>query len=195
MGRLSQAYVFGYASLVLDAGTDAVRAVLPGYRPVWGVATDNRRAIPGYKMYLRRSDGVRPAVYVAFLDLEPDPDSEVEGVVRPVSAQKLDELDRRERNYDRIEVTDEILSGRSFDGPIWAYRGSEAGRERLREGRAERRAVVSRDYAEKVAAGFRALGQDDYGHRLITEGLDGLPVLDLERIDLPPDPPAAREDA
>jgi hypothetical protein len=196
VGRLSAGNVFGYASLVLDAGAEAIRAVLPGYRPVWGVATDNRRAIPGYKMYLRRSDGVRPAVYVAFLDLEPDPGGEIEGIVRPVSKEKLDELDRRERNYDRIEVTREIVSdGAPVEGPVWAYRGSRAGRERLRRGRAEGCAVVSRDYAEKVVAGFRLLGEEDYGRHLVSTGLDGLPVWDLERLDLPPRPPDAEGSA
>lgn len=186
--------MFGYASLVVDAEDDAVRATLPGYRVVWGVATDNRRAIPGYKMYLRRSDGVRPAVYVAFLDFERDPEGEIEGVVSPVSEGELAALDRRERNYDRIEVTGEIVSeGAALEGPVWAYQGSQDGRERLRRGRAERCAVVSRDYAEKVAAGFRLLGREREGRHLVSAGLDGLPVWDLERVDLPPDPPDARE--
>ena len=186
-------HVFGYASLVVDGGPHARRAVLPGYRVVWGVATDNRRAIPGYKMYLRRSDGVRPAVYVAFLDLEPDPGGEVGGVVKPVSQSELEGLDRRERNYDRFEVSVELGSDTPLAGPVWAYRGSEEGRARLRRGRDEGCAVVSRDYAEKVVAGFRLLDEEEKGRRLVSEDLDGLPVWDLERIDLPPSPPPAEE--
>ncbi len=174
--------IFGYASLVVDDGRRGVPARLPGYRRVWGVATDNVRSIPGYKMYLRRPEGTRPAVYVAFVDLEPHAGSVVNGLVRPVSAAELERLDRRERNYDRVEVTGQI---EGFDGRVFTYLGSVEGRERLRRGRAEGRAAVSRDYLDNVLAGFDRLGVDE--RRAFEESslLDGLPVLDLERVDLP----------
>ena len=186
-------FVFGYASLVLDHAGAGTPATLPGYRRVWGVATDNVHAIPGYKMYLSRADGTRPAVYVAFVDLEAHRGSVVNGLVRPVSADELADLDRRERNYDRVEVTGRI---EGFTGArVWTYRGSAAGRERLHRGRAEGRAVVSRDYLDKVLAGFERLGVDE--RRAFDESsvLDGLPVSDLERVDLPADAPPAEEGA
>lgn len=193
MGGLTAAdHVFGYGSLVFDGVAAGTPARLPGYRRVWGVATDNMRAIPGYKLYLDRADGSRPPIYVAFLDLEPDPSSAVDGLVRQVTPAELGELDRRERNYDRIEVTGDI---EGVAGRVWTYAGSAAGRERLRRGRAEGRAVVSRDYLDKVRAGFGALGAgprqafDDSGLP------DGLPVLDLERVDLPAGAPPAEEGA
>ena len=43
------------------------------------MATDNVRHIPGYKKYLSREDGSRPDIYVAFVDIEPDPDELGEG--------------------------------------------------------------------------------------------------------------------
>lgn len=178
--------MFGYASLVLDDDGRSKVARLPGYRRVWGVATDNLRAIPGYKMYLLRSDGSRPAVYVAFIDIEPDPSSTVNGVARPVSAEWLRVLDLRERNYDRVEVTGQI---EGVDGRVWTYVGSAEGRERLRRGRAEGRAVISRDYLEKVRAGFAGLGAHEERAFAESSSLDGLSVWDLERLDLPPDPP------
>jgi dephospho-CoA kinase len=176
VGGLSD-HVFGYGSLVLDG--IGVLETLPGHRRVWGVATDNVRMIPGYKMYLDRADGSRPEIYVAFVDLEPDPASSVRGLVRPVSEPELAQLDRRERNYDRIDVTDLIEA--DFGGPVWTYRGSAEGRARLDRGRAEGRAVVSRDYLEKVHAGLRPLGDDEY-ERFLSES--DLPVRDLERVDL-----------
>ena len=188
---MSAGHVFGYASLVLDGSRGTV-ARLPGYRRVWGVATDNMRAIPGYKLYLRRSDGRRPAVYVAFLDLEPDEGASVNGVVRPVTAAALDELDRRERNYDRVDVSGQIDG---LHGRVWTYVGSAEGRERLRRGREEGRAVISRDYLDKVRAGFRALGEEEELAFAESSKLDGLPVWDLERIDLPADAPPAEEGA
>ena len=154
-------------------------------RRAWGVATDNTRGIPGYKMYLRRSDGSRPAVFVAFLDLLADGRSAVNGVCRPVDARELELLDRRERNYDRVDVTDAIESP---PGRVWAFVGSADGRERLRRAREEGTAVVSRDYERKVHAGFRALGGLEYAAFLASTVLDGLPVWDLERVDLPGSP-------
>ncbi len=193
MGGLSPGleHVFGYASLVLDEGDHGTVARLPGYRRVWGVATDNLRAIPGYKLYLSRSDGSRPAVHVAFIDIDPHPSSVVNGVVTPVSRTELEVLDLRERNYDRVDVSGQIEA--EFPGRVWTYRGSAEGRERLRRGRAEGRAVVSRDYLEKVRAGFAALGPDHERAFAESSSLDDLPVADLERLDLPPDPPPARE--
>ncbi len=183
-------HVFGYASLVTDGGPGHVTR-MADVRRTWGVATDNTLAIPGYKMYLRRSDGSRPEVFVAFLDLLPAPGSSVNGVVRPVTAEALELLDRRERNYDRVDVTASIDSA---PGRVWAYLGSPQGRERLRRARLRGSAVVSRDYERKVHDGFRALGQSEYEEFLASSDLDGLPVWDLERVDLP-DAPAGEEGA
>jgi len=183
-------HVFGYASLVSDYAETGVVARLRGYRRAFGVATDNTEAIPGYKMYLRRSDGVRPAVFVAFVDIYPDPHTTVNGLARPVDAAEMERLDGRERNYDRIDVTAEIDG---VDGRVWTYRGSREGRERLRRGRAEGRAVVSRDYIEKVHAGFAELGEAEQRAFAESSDLDDLPVWDLERLDLPDDAPAPRE--
>jgi hypothetical protein len=183
-------HIFGYASLVGDWAGEGTLARLRGYRRSFGVATDNTVAIPGYKMYLRRSDGVRPAVFVAFVDIHPDPHTTVNGLARPVDAAALELLDRRERNYDRIDVTDEIDG---VDGRVWTYRGKEEGRERVRRGMAEGRVVVSRDYIERVRAGFEALGEAEQRAFAESSDLDDLPVWDLERLDLPEDAPAPRQ--
>jgi hypothetical protein len=165
-------HVFGYGSLVLE-GRGSLET-LSGHRRVWGVATDNVRHIPGYKKYLSRADGSRPDIYVAFVDIQPDPHSSVKGLVRPVAHGELEQLDARERNYDRVDVTDLIEA--DFGGPVWAFRGSAEGRERLRHGRAEGRAVVSKDYLAKVQRALSMLAED-------TPETD-LPVWDLERVDL-----------
>ncbi len=182
MGGLD--HVFGYASLVRDGGPGFITH-MHGVRRAWGVATDNARAIHGYKMYLRRSDGSRPAVFVAFLDLVPHPEGWVNGVCRPVTHGELELLDARERNYDRVDVTASLDSA---PGRVWAYVGSAEGRERLRRGREAGTAVVSRDYERKVHAGFRALGPLEYESFLASSSLEGLPVWDLERVDLPGSP-------
>jgi cation transport regulator ChaC len=168
-------WVFGYASLVPDHGDGAVPAELTGYRRVWGVATDNTRMIPGYKMYLSREDGSRPALYVTFLDLEPATGAAVRGLARAVDAEALAALDLRERNYRRVDVSAAVDG---VEGTVWVYLGSEEGRARLAAGLREGKAVVSHDYLAKVRTGLAAHGIGD-------PLPEPPPVRDLERVDIP----------
>lgn len=186
MGGLTE-HVFAYGSLAADLLAAGSLARLPGHRRVWGVAADNEHAIPGYKRYLSREDGTAPRVFVAFLDVVEDPGGSVNGVVAPVDEPALAELDRRERNYDRVDVTAAIES--EVSGRVWTYVGSRDGRARLAQGLRERRAAISRDYAEAVHSAFRHLGPEQYEAFLASSDLDGLPVLDLRRVDLPPAEP------
>jgi Gamma-glutamyl cyclotransferase, AIG2-like len=187
MGRLTERdFVFGYGSLAHDLLADVTVTRLRDYRRRFGVAADNSRAIPGYKRY-RAAGGSFPSLFVAFLDLVEDPETTVNGVLAPVDVESLADLDRRERNYDRIDVTAAIDT--PPPGRVWAFVGSSDGRKRLETGRAAGKAVVQRTYLEHVHAGFRRLGTAEYDHFLATSDLDGLPSLDLERIDLPPESP------
>jgi cation transport regulator ChaC len=172
-------WLFGYGSL-LPAGVAALpRGAVPcrlsGWRRWWGVAMDNRRDLPGYKHY-RTPEGARPDVMVAFLDITPAADGLVNGAAIPVDEAELPGLDRRERNYRRVEVGDS-LDTRLPDGPVWAYIGLHASRERAAIGRREGRLVVARSYYERVAEGFELLGQRDAFARLTAPPL--APVADL----------------
>jgi len=169
-------FVFGYGSLA--AGYAGRRARLHDHRRVWGVAMDNRLDIPGYKSYRRLQDGTRPTVFVAFLDIVEDPGAAIDGVLLAVDAGALRALDARERNYDRVDVTAAVADA---PGRVWAYRGSDAGRERLRTGLRTGSAVVDAAYLEAVEATFSALGIDDD----VRPG-DDLPAMALRRLDLPP---------
>ena len=186
MGGLTD-HVFGYGSLAADLLERGQVATLRGWRRVWGVAADNEHAIPGYKRYLLRTDGSAPRVFVAFLDLVEAPDCEVNGLVAAVDPERLAALDRRERNYERVDVTAAIDV--PPEGRVWTYVGSEEGRARLETGVREGRAVVARDYLNAAQEAFRALGAEHYRRFLSSSDLDGLPVLDLERVDLPPAEP------
>lgn len=175
--------VFGYGSLVADdVARGATIARLPGFRRTFGVAMDNREEIPGYKAYVEPG-GSRPAVLVAFLDLEPDPGVTVNGTLRAVTDAELDALDQRERNYERVDVTDAV-EGASDGGPVYAYMGSPAGRARLERGRAEDRAVVPHAYLELVRAAFAELGPDEERAFCASTELDALPVRDLDRVEV-----------
>ena len=100
---------------------------------------DNRVAIPGYKVYEDPDTGERPPVVVVFLDLVPDPEASVTGAL--IEHPDLSTLDRRERQYERVEVAPGIVT----------YCGRDAGRERAARGRAEGIAVIQRAYLELVA--------------------------------------------
>lgn len=187
-------YVFGYGSLAAAPGTALADgghvAALRGHRRRWGVAMDNERDLPGYKWYRLRATGERPRAFVAFLDLVPG-DGVVNGLCLPVDATTLRRLDVRERNYDRVEVTDLVErdggDGRAPAGRVWTYVGSADGRGRLERGVRERRALVSREYLDDVEHGFRALGDDALAaYRASTDPPPpGCEVVSLERIDLP----------
>ena len=175
-------FVFGYGSLAADlAGGQA--AVLRGYRRVWGVAMDNRDDPPGYKHYRLHSDGSRPPVFVAYLDLEPDAEGATHGVCVPVHSDRLPAIDVRERNYDRVDVTGAVDPA---PGRVWAYIGTAAGRRRLDDAREAGRAVVSAGYLQRTREAFAALGGPALADFEATAALDGLPVWDLERLPNPP---------
>ena len=109
---------------------------------------DNREAIPGYKVYVDPRTGARPPVHVAYLSIVPAPGEYVEGVAFAVTAEQLAVLDRRERNYDRNDVTH--LIDAELGGRVWAYVGSLDGRRRLADARRLGVAVVARGYLEKL---------------------------------------------
>ena len=182
-----EGYVFGYGSLAAAPATALARgghaAELRGCRRRWGVAMDNGRDLPGYKWYRLRATGERPQAFVAFLDLVPG-EGAVNGLCLPVDAAALRALDARERNYERVEVTERIAGARVR---VWTYVGSAAGRARLARGLRERRALVSRDYRDGVERGFRALGDGALAaYRASTDPPPpGCEVVALERVELP----------
>lgn len=169
--------VFGYGSLAVDLGGEA--AELRGHRRLWGVAMDNGRDVPGYKHYVLRADGGRPQVHVAFLDIVQDAQSAVNGVIGPVDEAALRELDRRERNYVRVDVTGDVPGATRT---VWAYVGSPGGRARLRAAHDRGQAVISRDYLERVRAGFAALGPQQLAAFERSTDPGGLEAWDLVRI-------------
>jgi hypothetical protein len=137
--------MFGYGSL--PAERDGVPCRLRDHRREWGVAMDNRRTIPGYKVYVDPDTGERPPVHVAYLTITPQRGGHVDGIAFEVTDDELEALDERERNYVRCDVSD-LVDG--VDGRIWAYVGSAAGRRRLARGRRRGTAVISLGYLNKV---------------------------------------------
>lgn len=170
-------WVFAYGSL---AGPGARPCTLRGHRRTWGVAMDNTVDLPGYKHYLDPVTGERPAVRVAFLDIEEDPAREVNGVALWVEESALPALDARERNYRRVDVTS--LVAPPLDGPVWTYAGLEASRARAHTGPC----VISRDYLESVRASFAGRGEQELAAFERSTASPPGPVRALRRVDHPP---------
>jgi cation transport regulator ChaC len=159
---MSQQYVFGYGSLArygLDAGRAQVRTCrLRDHRRTWNVAMDNTLEQPGYKYYLSEDGDSRPAVFVTFLNVVSAPGDSVNGVLLKTDDTELLALDRRERNYERIDVAE--LLDLQLAGHVWCYLGSGAARERFELGLASGRAVVDARYRDAVREGFALLGAE-----------------------------------
>jgi hypothetical protein len=191
VGGPAREYVFGYGSLAQWAPQGLEPSELAGARRVWGVAMDNRRTIPGYKVYVDPTDGGRPAIHVAYLDLAGAPDGAppVNGVLVPVDAGLLHALDRRERNYERTEVTERVAGA---PGRVWAYTGSGEGRARLAAGIEAGTAVISRTYLDGVREAFARLGDGQAERFRATTQPPPVPVRELRRVELPPPAPARR---
>jgi hypothetical protein len=128
---------------------------------------DNTRDLPGYKYYVDPETGERPAIYVAYVDLAPDPRARTKGIRFAANAEALANLDRRERNYERTEVA----------GGVWAYIGTKAARERFARGRQAGTAVVDRAYYERVREGLERIG--------VSIDPPPVPMRTLTRIDTP----------
>lgn len=184
-------YVFGYGSLVVSGKQPPTREFAPdgyvtdlvGFRRWWGVAMDNSRDLPNYKCYLDEQ-GCRPGGFVAFLDIQEEAGSRVNGVCHQVSPENLVELDARERNYVRVDVT-EMLSQPPPNGRVWVYQGSPEGRARAAHGRETGTAVIHQEYQDTVERGFAALGVNELETYLETTEPGGVPVVSLERVALP----------
>jgi hypothetical protein len=175
------AHVFGYASLVALPG--ARPATLRGHRRVWGVAMDNSIAVPGYKVY-ESPTGARPACAVAFLDLEADAGTDVDGALVAVDDDGLRALDARERQYRRVAVA---VDPAPADGPVWTYVGRGPGRARVAAGRAgDATVVIQRAYAELVERAFAGRGDDALARYRASTESPPFPVVELARVDLPP---------
>jgi gamma-glutamylcyclotransferase (GGCT)/AIG2-like uncharacterized protein YtfP len=183
-------FVFGYGSLA--ALPDAVAASrrpapegfvcdLRGHRRQWGVAMDNRRDLPGYKHYTD-GRGERPPVFVCFLDVIGDapPSATVNGLCVPVDSARLAALDDRERNYERHDVSALVDAG---GARVWTYVGRRDARLRMRWAVGARRAVIDGGYLDAVAAGFQALGAEEYEACAASLLPGRLPVMALTRHD------------
>jgi len=160
------AYVFGYGSLVAmgDELTLEGRAWAPvpgrlrDYRRCWGAAMNNWEAGPKQKHFLDPGSGEQPRIRVAYLDIEEEPDRTVNGLAVPVDRPQLAEIDRREMNYLRIDVSAAFEP--ALPQPVFAYRATKEARERCRRHQPDAKVFVSSEYLAAVRRAFAELGDE-----------------------------------
>lgn len=161
----SKTYIFGYGSLVcpddiavtLGHTVDVIQPVtLQGWIRDWSVVVDNRLSRPRY--YQLVEDNSIPD-YVVALNVRRPGEGEVatnpNGVLFEVSEADLLLLDARECNYDRVDVTEDVLG--APNGVIYTYTGLP---QHLMQVYAGQPVIVPQSYAHLVTNGFATLSKE-----------------------------------
>jgi dephospho-CoA kinase len=188
-------YVFGFGSLVdlaalaeyLDrdafADHEIERCRLRDYRRAWNIARDNSEVIPGHDHLVCSVSGERLDGYVTVVNIRAAPGHAVNGIAFRVSDAELAVLDRRERNYNRIEVTDRLDV--TVDARVWAYRGKPAAEARYAKGVDAGTAVINSAYHTLVHLAFESHGPDFLADYLATTDPPDVPLRPLQRVRTP----------
>lgn len=139
---------------------------------------DNSLDLPGYKYYIDKKTGNRLEGFVTFLNIRPHPVDTVMGILFQVSDEELQLLDKRERNYKRIDVTN--LVDTPIQGQAWVYIGLDEAEKRYQEGLKQNRAMVSRNYFDLVYNAYLSLGNEAFSNYVETTDELRVPILNLE---------------
>lgn len=184
---MSGVWVFGYGSLVSPdsfghtlgrrprLGIDFFEAEITGYGRRWnygslrstGRATDHTGTIREWAIIAL---GVTPAA-----------GETVNGTVGWVDHDELVGLDRRERHYDRVDVSSLATVHGEVDGPIVTYVPRPEAIERYTQARDRGEAAVDRRYFDLVDRAFAELGEDRRQRYHATTEAPGIPILALQR--------------
>ena len=160
---MSRTWLFGYGSLVSPASLATTIGRHPGDAvSVAHVDGYGRRWNYGSKVL--RGDWVNDGVkvvggLVVSLGVAAAGDESCNGVVFDVDDDELAALDWRERDYERVDITDQTTVERDgFDGPVQVYVPRASSIERYEVARDEGRAAIRQSYWTLVEDAFAALG-------------------------------------
>ena len=185
-------YIFGYGSLVdskslkLFLGRDRLNANdwqfcrLSGYRRIWNVSMNNCLDMKGYKYYIDPKSQIRPDISVTFLNVRIHPKSSIGGLLLQVSPDELELVDKREHNYSRIDVSENINI--PVKGKAWVYIGLKESVERYRKAFTDGKAVISKNYYNLVYNAFLSYGKNSAEDYLATTDTPKIPQKCLKLI-------------
>jgi cation transport regulator ChaC len=182
-------WVFGYGSLVSPAsladtigrtvvsGVDTHDAVVSGFARRWNYGSIH--SVGDWTL----DDGthVDGGTIIALGIVESAPDS-VNGTISLVTTDALAALDRRERNYARIDVTDRVASAVEVVGVIETYVPRPSSIERYERARDAGTAGVRRTYWDLVNAAFAELGPDHVNRYRNSTLAPDVPIVDIVNI-------------
>ena len=183
-------FVFGYGSLMnldklqqylgrdLAFGLDFKICGLRNFHRCWNVAMDNRLNLPNYKYYIEVETGNRPQSFITFLNIRPYQGKTIAGILFRVSHQELKKLDQRERNYQRIDVTQRIEE--QVEGKAWVYRGLKEAEQRYEEGLKQENGMIAQDYFDSIHYGYGLWGQETLFNYMATTDKPRVPILNLK---------------
>ena len=187
-------FVFGYGSLMnldklqeylgrdLTFGLDFKICGLRNFRRCWNVAMDNCLNLPNYKYYINVETGNRPESFITFINIRPNQGKAVGGILFRVSHQELKKLDRRERNYQRIDITNKIEE--KVEGKAWVYIGLKEAEQRYEQGLKQNKGVIVQDYIDSIHYGYGLWGQEIWFNYVATTDKPRVPILNLKRYQL-----------
>jgi cation transport regulator ChaC len=182
-------WVFGYGSLVdpssfsatigreLQLGVDFFEAEVAGLGRRWNYGVMHLTAFgPG-------PGGATIDYTLVALGVVRAATETVNGVVGWVEPDEVALLDRRERHYDRIDVTDRTTVHRAHDvsAPVAVYVPRHAAIERYQRARDAGRAAIEQRYWDLVDRAFAAFGPDAHARYHGSTPAPDVPVLSLSR--------------
>jgi cation transport regulator ChaC len=184
---MSGVWVFGYGSLVsppsfgatlgreLRWGVDLFEAEIEGYGRRWnyGVMHSTGFAVA--------PDGSETERTIVALGVVASGAETVNGVVGWVSDVELVALDRRERHYDRVDVSATTSVSGEISGPIVTYVPRREAIEHYERARDAGRAVIEQRYWDLVDTAFADLGPDHHRRYHASTPAPDVPVLPVRR--------------
>ena len=185
--------MFGYGSLVspVSFGHTLGRALTPGVDFFEAEVSDyGRRWNYGVMSRVGRSDepdgSIREWTVVA-LGVVPASGESVNGVVGWVADDELVALDRREQNYDRVDITDmaRVHGEHRASGPMVTYVPRGASQRWYQAARDRGDAAIEQRYWDLVDGAFTALGDDRRERYLATTPPPDIPVVAMRADSVP----------
>jgi len=188
VGAVSGVWVFGYGSLVSPdsfgytlgrrprLGSDFFEAEIVGYGRRWNYGS--------LRFTGRAADhtGNDREWTIVALGLVEAADESVNGTVGWVSNEELADLDRRERHYDRVDVSDRTtVIGGAPVAPIVTYVPRREAVERYERSRDRGAAAVDQRYFDLVDRAFADLGADRRRRYHASTPSPDIPILPLRR--------------
>lgn len=186
---MNKNYIFGYGSLVDEKklieflgrknsnDDNFLKCKLLDYKRVWNVAEKNKLREQDGRQYIHPIRKDIPDVEIVFLNIEPEKNSYIHGILFEVTDEELAMIDKRERSYKRTDVSNLIY--KHVEGTVWTYEALESHKELFNTAVENNRAVIVKGYYDLVLQSYKNNGKDYIENYLnTTSNIDSIPIRD-----------------